>query len=254
MIRVFLPAYNEEIALPILVGKFDAVFKEAGLEYRILVFDDGSSDRTRAIALELATRYPLEVRWHEKNAGLGQTMIDGLEYLASAASDDDVIMSLDCDDTHEPRFAIQAIHKLHEGYDVVVLSRFRKGGGQEGLSAFKTLMSMGAGLVLKIFFPVKGLREYSCNYRVYRGSILKKAIRHFGSQFIRLPHLGFVAAPETLIKLRMFGARITEVPFVLRYDQKPTPSKNNSLRTIRGYLELIRLYWGRKAPQIDSNA
>ncbi len=174
-------------------------------------------------------------------------MIDGFEYLAATAADEDVIISLDCDDTHEPKFAVPAIDKLKEGYDVVVLSRFGKGGGQEGLSAFKTLMSMGAGIVLKIFFPVRGLREYSCNYRVYRASIIRKAVRHFGRNFIRLPHLGFVAAPETLFKLRMMGARITEVPFVLRYDQKPTPSKNNSLRTIRGYLELIRLYWGRKA-------
>lgn len=247
MIRIFLPAYNEEIALPILVGKFDAVLSGAGLPYRILVYDDGSSDRTRAIAQELSGRYPVEVRWHEKNSGLGQTMIDGFEHLASTVQDDDIVISLDCDDTHEPKFALAAVEKLKEGYDVVVLSRFGKGGGQEGLSAFKTLMSMGAGIVLKVFFPVKGLREYSCNYRVYRASFLKKAVRHFGSRFIRLPHLGFVAAPETLIKLRMMGARITEVPFVLRYDQKPTPSKNNSMRTIRGYLELIRLYWGRKA-------
>jgi dolichol-phosphate mannosyltransferase len=246
MIWVFLPAYNEEIALPILVKKFDEVFRPAGMEYKVLVFDDGSSDRTRSISQGLEREYPVLTRWHEKNAGLGQTMIDGFEFLASAIADDDVVISLDCDDTHEPKFAVPAVQKLREGYDVVVLSRFGKGGGQEGLSAFKTLMSMGAGIVLKVFFPVKGLREYSCNYRVYRASLLREAIRHFGRNFIRLPHLGFVAAPETLIKLRMFGARITEVPFVLRYDQKPTPSKNNSLRTIRGYLELIRLYWGRK--------
>ena len=53
MIWIFLPAYNEEIALPILVGKFSEVFSSHGLKYRILVYDDGSSDRTRAIALSL---------------------------------------------------------------------------------------------------------------------------------------------------------------------------------------------------------
>ncbi len=184
MIWIFLPAYNEEIALPILIKKFDDVFKSAGLEYRVLVFDDGSSDRTRTIAQDLEKSYPVVTRWHEKNSGLGQTMIDGFEYLAGMVGDDDAVISLDCDDTHEPKFAVGAVSKLREGFDVVVLSRFGKGGGQEGLSAFKTLMSMGAGIVLKLFFPVKGLREYSCNYRVYRASFLKKAIRHFGGQFI----------------------------------------------------------------------
>lgn len=247
MIRIFLPAYNEEIALPILVGKFDAVFAAEGTPYRILVWDDGSSDGTRRIAQELAKRYPVDVRWNEKNSGLGRTMINGFEHLAATASDSDVVVTLDCDDTHEPKFVPSAVRRLGEGYDVVVLSRFARGGGQEGLSAFKTLMSMGAGVFLKLFFPVRGLKEYSCNFRAYRASILKKAVQRFGPNFIRLPHLGFVAAPETLVKLRMLGARITEVPFTLRYDQKPTPSKNNSLRTIRGYFELVRLYWGRKA-------
>lgn len=247
MIWIFLPAYNEEIALPILVGKFAEVFSSHGLAYRVLVYDDGSSDRTRHIAQELSRKYPIDVLWHEKNAGLGQTMIDGFNHLAQATADDDLVISLDCDDTHEPKFAIAAIDKIKEGYDLVVLSRFQKGGGQEGLSAIKTLLSMGAGIFLKILFPVKGLREYSCNYRVYRASIVKKAVRHFGANFIRLAHLGFVATPEVLVKLRMLGARIGEVPFVLRYDQKPTRSKNNSLRTIRGYFELARLYCGRRA-------
>jgi dolichol-phosphate mannosyltransferase len=248
MIWIFLPAYNEEIALPITVRKFVDVFSALNRPYRILVFDDGSSDRTRAIAQELSRQYPVEARWHEKNAGLGQTMIDGFNYLAEVSAEDDIIISLDCDDTHEPKFAPAAIEKLErDGYDLVVLSRFQKGGGQEGLSGLKTLLSMGAGIFLKILFPVRGLREYSCNYRVYRASIIKKAIRHFGAGFIRLAHMGFVATPEVLIKLRMIGAKISEVPFVLRYDQKPTKSKNNSMRTIRGYFELARLYWCRKA-------
>ena len=61
---------------------------------------------------------------------------------------------------------------------------------------------------------------------------------------------GFTMAgvsPELLIKMRMLKARIAESPFVLRYDQKPTASKNNSMRTIKGYFAIVWLYWGRRA-------
>lgn len=247
MIWVFLPAYNEELALPRLVEKFDQVLKGQGEPYRIVIQDDGSRDQTVAVAQALAQKYPIQILTHDVNKGLGETMRDGLRYLVSQVADEDVVVTLDCDDTHEPKFVPPAVRKLRSGYDVVALSRFCEGGGQEGLSGTKTLLSMGAGLFLKIFFPIRGVREYSCNFRVFTGAILKKADRVFGADLIRLAHLGFAVSPEILIRMRMLGARITESPFVLRYDQKPTASKNRPLRTISGYFAIVWNYWGRKA-------
>ena len=246
MIYIFLPAFNEEIALPRLTAKFDDVLNKGPEPYKIVILDDGSSDKTVEVAHELGKRYPIEVLRHEKNKGLGETMRDGFDYLVKTVGDDDVVVTLDCDDTHEPKFVPPAIQKLRSGYDVIALSRFCEGGGQEGLSATKSTLSRGAGIFLKLFFPIRGVREYSCNFRVFRGAILKKADRVFGKNFIRLAHLGFVVSPEILIKMRMLGARIAESPFVLRYDQKPTASANRPLRTIRGYFALVGNYWGRK--------
>jgi len=246
VIYVFLPAYNEEIALPRLLKKFDDVLKNGFEPYKIVIQDDGSSDRTVAVAEELSRQYPIPVLRHDKNKGLGETMRDGFDYLFKIIQDQDVVVTLDCDDTHEPEFVPAAIEKLRSGYDLIVLSRFCKGGGQAGLSASKTFLSQGAGLFLKFFFPIRGVREYSCNFRIFSGAILKKANQVFGRQFIKLAHLGFAVSPEILIKMRMLGARIAESPFVLRYDQKPTASRNNSLRTIKGYFAIVWNYWGRK--------
>ncbi len=60
--------------------------------------------------------------------------------------------------------------------------------------------------------------------------------------------MGFVVTPEILIKFRMLGFRIAEVPFVLNYDRKPGRSKNKPLKTIAGYFALVWFYFGRKAP------
>lgn len=240
MIRIFLPAWNESGAIPLLVEKFKQTLTEP---YQITIYDDGSTDSTFTVANNLRSDHPIEVLQHKVNQGLGPTLNDGLRHLAKVAQDDDLIVTLDCDDTHEPKYLPDAIQKLRvEKLDVVILSRYVKGSGQSGLSFMKTLTSMGAGIFLKLFFPIKGVMEYSCNYRVIRAGVLKKAIDSFGEEFIAFPHLGFVGAPEILVKLHRVGAKIGESPFVLRYDQKQTPSANQSLKTIRGYFALAAKY------------
>lgn len=246
MITIFLPAYNEAIALPRVVGKFAAVLKKRSEPFRFVVLDDGSSDETAKVAEELSAAYPLELLRHPVNLGLGATLKDGIEYLARVTRDEDLVVMLDCDDTHESEFLPAAMDKIGQGYDVVLLSRFCPGGGSGNLAPIQKILSMGAGIFLKIFFPIKGVREYSCCYRVFRASILKKGMDRFGKDFIRLPHMGFVASPEILVRMRMLNARITESPFTLRYDQKPGPSKNKPLKTIAGYFALVALYFGRK--------
>lgn len=243
---VFLPAYNEEAALERVVIKFEKELRSLPGGYRIVVLDDGSTDRTAEVAQTLSKKFPLTLLKHEKNQGLGRTMIDGMNYSAAAAHAGDTIITMDCDDTHEPSYVHAALAKLKEGYDVVILSRYSEGGGEKGLSAVKSFLSRGAGLFLKLFFPISGVKEYSCGYRVMRAEALQHAIRTFGNDLVRLPHMGFVVTPEMLIKFRMLGLKIAEVPFVLRYDQKPGASKNKPLRTIRGYFMLVFLYWGRK--------
>ena len=247
MIYIFLPAYNEAVALPRVTEKFARELGRRKEAFKFVVLDDGSSDDTAKIAEQLSKRFPLELVRHAKNLGLGATLKDGLNTLASVTKEDDLVVMLDCDDTHEPEFLPAALEKIGQGYDVVVLSRFCPGGGCGDLDPFKKMLSMGAGIFLKIFFPIEGVREYSCLYRVFRASILKKGIRTYGEDFIRLSRLGFVAAPEILVRMRMLGARITESPFTLRYDQKPGPSKHKRLRTVAGYFALVAAYYGRKA-------
>ncbi len=247
MIRVFLPAYNEEVALERLVKKFDAEFKSTGTAYDITVLDDGSIDKTADVARRLGQSYPVKLLRHPANQGLGQTMSDGLSHLAQISADNDIVVTMDCDDTHDPKYLSSAFTKLQEGFDMVILSRYQTGGGEEGLSRTRSVLSRGAGLFLKLFFPIKGVWEYSCGYRVFRASSLKKAIQAFGKDFVRFGHMGFVVTPEILIKFNMLGFRIAEVPFILNYDRKPGKSTNRPLRTIRGYFALVGAYCGRKA-------
>ncbi|MFH1507283.1 MAG: glycosyltransferase [Candidatus Omnitrophota bacterium] len=247
MIYVLLPAYNEEKSLSVLLPKIDHIFKSINKDYALIVCNDGSHDSTGEILKEFAKKLPLEILVHKINRGLGETSRDLFERAAELSKPEDVIIRMDCDDTHEPKFVLGLLSKLDEGFDVVIASRFQPGGGQRGLSAYKTFISLGANIFMKIIFPMKGIREYSCGFRAYRAKIIKTAVDIFGNDFIQLKGLGFTCTLEKLVKLKMLGARFTEVPFLLRYDQKKSKSKMVGSITMFGYLTMAIFYhwpWG----------
>ena len=154
---------------------------------------------------------------------------------------------MDCDDTHEPKYFESLINKLNGGYDVVVASRFAKGGGQVGLNLYRTFVSYCATIFMRIFFSNLGIQEYTCGFRAYRAAIIKKAINFYKNNFIQLKGLGFTCTLEKIIKLKILNAKFEEVPFVLKYEKKRSPSKMIGSITTLGYLVMLILYywpWG----------
>lgn len=247
MIYVLLPAYNEEDAIRPLTEKIDAAMSAAGVSYRIVAVNDGSRDKTGAILEELRARYPVHVITHKINRGLGETIRDGLEYVAEAGARGDVVVRMDCDDTHDPRYILEMVAKLRSGYEVVIASRYAPGGGQIGVNLYRRTISRCANMLMKVCFPMPNIWEYTSGFRAYRVALIQDALAIFGNRFIDLKGMGFTGTVEKLIKCRMMGARVTEHGFVLRYDQKSGPSKVVTSLTTLGYLVLIAKYivmWG----------
>ena len=239
---VLLPAFNEEASLPRLVPRLAETLGERGQAYRIVVVDDGSADSTADVLDDYRRTVPLDVVTHTLNRGLGETERDGFEYVAAHCEDDDVVVRLDCDDTHDPSYVLALMKKLDEGYDVVSTSRFQPGGGQEGVDGYRAAVSRAANLFMRVLFGIPGLRDYSCGFRIYRCRVLRDALRIYGNMFIQLRGLGFTSTLETVVKLHLLGCRFAEVPFVLRYDRKPGPSKMIASVTTLGYFVMAVLY------------
>lgn len=249
MIFVLLPAYNEVSSLPALLRKIKDVFKGQENNYKIIVVNDGSKDNTLEILETLKTEISLEILNHKLNRGLGETARDAFERAAEISQAGDIIIRLDADDTHEPKYIPELIKKINEGYDIAIASRFQKGGKMIGVNKYRAIISLMANLVMKIFFPIKNVKDYSCGYRAYRAELIKNAIRIFGNNFIALKGMGFTGTVEKIIKLRMLGAKMAEIPFQLRYDQKIGKSKMVASITTLGYLMLIlkHIYpWGNE--------
>ena len=247
MIIILLPAFNEEESLPTLMPKIKQTMDAMDEDYQVLVCDDGSTDATARMLSDLSHKMPLEVISHKINRGLGESSRDLFERAVEIAADTDVIVRLDCDDTHEPEFIPNLVEAVRNDRDVIVASRFAPGGGQRGVSAYRAFISRCANLFMKIFFPISGLKEYSCGFRAYRAAKVKEAIDFYGNNFIQLKGLGFTCTLEKIVKLKLIGASFGEAPFVLRYDQKQSDSKMVSSLTTLGYVVMTLLYywpWG----------
>ena len=234
---IVLPAYNEERALPKLLGRTADVMAGAGLVYKVIVVDDGSADATPQVAAVFGSRMPLVLTQHVVNLGLGATIRDGLTEACQLAHPDDVIVSMDADNSHSPDLIPEMRRTIRQGHDVVIASRYRPGSVVRGVPMVRRILSRLAGWLLQVAFPLRGVRDYTCGFRAYRAAALQRALQHYGPSFF--DQQGFQCMVDILLKLRRLDLVFTEVPIVLRYDLKETSSKMHVWQTVHRTLRLI---------------
>lgn len=235
-----LPAYNEAESLPSLFARLEKSFDVAavaGFRRQYVVVNDGSVDATAEVLAEARTRLPLIVVTHEVNEGLGPTLRDGLVRAVQIAGADDLIVTMDADDTHPPALMWRMAQLVAEGSDMVIASRYRPGARVVGLSRFRELMSWGARALFQVVFPIRGVRDYTCGYRCYRAELLREALRRYGDTLVE--YRGFHCMADLLLKLSRLDCIITELPMILRYDRKGGVSKMNVFQTVLKTLGLL---------------
>jgi dolichol-phosphate mannosyltransferase len=238
-----LPAYNEASNLPPLLEQARHVLASAGFDYQVLVVNDGSTDETLQVLDGLRGALPLVIVNHEQNRGLGEAIKTGIRAaLKETGSPDDVIVNMDADNTHDPSYIPHMAAKIWgHGYDIVIASRFRSGSRQVGVPFGRKVLSWGARIVFRFFLHLPEVRDYTCGYRAYRASVLCEALDKYGDAIIS--RQGFACTDELLVHLSTVTKKITEVPFVLRYDKKRGHSKLKLMTTI---VETLRMLVGRK--------
>jgi dolichol-phosphate mannosyltransferase len=244
MIYVMLPAYNEEKALARLIPHIRRIFEDYRLAGHVVVVDDGSRDRTAEIAEQSGAQTVLR---HPHNMGLAAGLHTGLSHIAALAAADDIIVTMDADDTHNPGLMPRMVQRIAEGFDVVIASRFQAGARVVGVPASRQWFSRLGGWIYRLLLPIPGVRDYTCGYRAYRAAVLQEAFHTWGDQFIS--ETGFAAMPDILLKLRRLpNVLMTELPFILRYDLKPGESK---MRVGSNIVKSLRLAVRRARGRLD---
>jgi dolichol-phosphate mannosyltransferase len=236
-ILIGLPAFNEEIALPRLLTRIEALRRSVPWPITVVLYNDGSTDATVPIARAWSARLPLVILDGVVNKGLGAGLRALVGYAVANAGDADILVVMDCDDTHDPKQIAAMPAVLDRGADVVIASRYMRGALVQGVPLFRRVTALGAAALFKSLHPVRGVWDYTCGYRAYRAGILKQAARRYGDALVS--ERGFACMVELLLKLNALGARFAEIPLQLRYDQKPTASKMGVGGNIRRLLTLM---------------
>jgi dolichol-phosphate mannosyltransferase len=236
-VYVCLPAYNEENSLKPLFDKYITLLDNSSYHYKLLLVNDGSTDKTLVIAQSYQSKLPLEILTHNPNRGLGEAIRTGFHYVVSIAQENDAIIYMDSDDTHDPVYIPSMVKKIEEGFDVVIASRYQPGSEERGVPFSRRLLSRTAGMIFRLFLPVKKVKDYTCGYRAYRVGLIRDAIKKYDNHFISAK--GFACTDEILIKLSQLTNKMTEVPFILYYDRKKGKSKLNLWKTIPATLHLL---------------
>jgi dolichol-phosphate mannosyltransferase len=248
MIWVIFPAWNEEkVIRPTLLELWKA-YRGRGEAYTAVLVNDGSTDRTveeaQAAVADSGGELPLQVLTHEVNMGLGAGLRTGIWWVLDRAAEDDVLVTLDADNTHPPALIPELVRRVREGADLSIASRYRSGAEVHGVPGYRRALSDVASVLFSTIYPIPGVRDYTCCFRAYRVPLLRRARVVYGEQLCTAR--GFEAVMDLLLRLGPLGMTVDEMGFVLDYGDRVGQSKMKVLRTIRSTLALLlRRRWER---------
>ena len=118
---ITIPAYNEEESIGAVIKEIKTVMTNTNYIYQIMVFDDGSADRTKMITEENGALFFS----HGCNMGLAHTFKKEMECCRDLGAD--IIVHIDADGQYPPKYIPEMIESVINGYDLVLGSRFGKG-------------------------------------------------------------------------------------------------------------------------------
>jgi len=245
MIWVGLPAYNEAGRISDLLKDIHKSLCRKHGGYKIVVYDDGSTDATVSKVLCMSEQgVNIHLIKGVVNKGLGFGLSNLLEYCLSLSSLEDIVIIMDADTTHIPQHIHRMLTYIEDGFEVVIASRYTPYSRTRGLKLKRQIVSNMANFVFRLAFPIRGVRDYTCAYRAYTSKILKVAKEIYGDKLIEED--GFACMAELLIKLKRLDILMCEVPLILRYDRKAGASKMDVVSNIfrSGYL-IMRLFFMR---------
>jgi len=130
-LSVVIPAYNEEALLDELYRRLVGALDPLGLDYEVILVNDGSQDRTRELLDGFAARNPRFKAIHfSRNFGHQAAVTAGLDHAAGQA-----VLVMDADLQDPPELAGPLLAKLREGWQVVYgVRRKRKEGPHKRLA------------------------------------------------------------------------------------------------------------------------
>ncbi|MBW4439611.1 MAG: polyprenol monophosphomannose synthase [Pleurocapsa minor GSE-CHR-MK-17-07R] len=203
-VTIVLPTYNEIENLPLMADALLALPVE-GLQ--ILVVDDNSPDGTGAAADALSQQHPgrVHVLHRTDKNGLGPAYRAGFRKAIVMGAD--IIVQMDCDFSHKPEYVPQIVAKLNEGNDMVLGSRYVRGGSvDEAWSWYRKLLSMFANQIYVRAILGIPVNDATGGFRAWKRDTL------IGLDLDRVQSNGYIFQVEMAYLTCRLGYKVAEVP------------------------------------------
>ena len=208
-ISIVLPCYNEEAILPININTIINYLETKSFKYQwdILIINDGSKDKTAAIANEFANkRKEISVIHHPTNLNLGNAIKTGFNN-----SKGEIIVVLDIDLSYSVEHIEIMVDKLIENSaDIVIASPYMKGGKVTAVPFFRRIMSSWVNK----FMHLASQEDY------YTFTGMVRAYRKEFVETLNLKTKDYEINPEIVYKGMILRAKIIEIPAHLDWTEQ----------------------------------
>ena len=187
--------------------------------YNILIVDDNSPDGTSEAAIQLSSRFPVNVVVRTDKRGLASAVVDGFQIATG-----DLLAVMDADLQHPPQVLKPLLDAALAGADLVVASRYITGGSVGNWSAFRRFMSKGAGWMAHTLLPsTRGIKDPMSGCFLFRREILSG---------VTLSPVGYKILLEVLCLSK--AGKMVEVPY--RFENRRAGQTKLSLLTQGDYI------------------
>ena len=247
MIYVCVPARDEARTVGPLLWKVRKVFGEFDREFRLVVFDDGSTDDTREVLQRYVGILPLTVLSSDTPVGYGAAVDRLLRHVVEVAPypKRDAAVVLQADFSESPEYLVDLVKTLEGGADVVASSIDVR--GDETLPKPRVWGRRLAPLALGRAWRTAPVEDPLSGMRAYRTIVLKKAMRD-GDAPLCDAHVPWVANLQVLHRVVGYARRVDDTPIRLRY---PLPARESRFRAWPALKALLSRR-GTRWPEVDS--
>lgn len=216
-LSIVVPVFNEEENIYDMHREVTAALDGTGIDYELILVDDGSSDGSFRNLREIAAAdHRVKVIRFRRNFGQTAAMAAGFD-----AASGRVVIPMDGDLQNDPADIPRLLSKIDEGFDVV--SGWRKDRKDAFLN--RILPSILANRFISGMTGIR-LHDYGCTLKAYRSEVLE-GINLYGEMHRFVPAL-----------VSQVGARVTELP-VNHRPRIHGKSKYGIFRTLRVILDLL---------------
>lgn len=195
-----IPTYNELESLPITMGRLRAAVPDSD----VLVVDDNSPDGTGDLVDRMAAEDPrIHVLHRTGKAGLGAAYLAGFRWALDRGYD--VLVELDADGSHKPEQLPLLLAEIPKGADLVIGSRWVKGGGVVNWPLHRKLISRVGSLYSRTMLGL-GLKDITAGFRAFKRETLEAL------DLNAVESVGYGFQVDMTFRVAQLGKKIVEVP------------------------------------------